>query len=356
MRLLMGLCTMAAAGLASAPAALAVPLEGQFVAEERCEAFQSIRKRTNPGEVVISAGETYTVRQLNKVGGEWVQVVIPGAPETRDRWVNIGCGSLTAQLPDPDSPGPERPDAVPTTFGPFFDETDTGPKDMTPRPPQLDAFDEAVLEVCGPWGSHPRPTAFRAMLDRPALATDVGAIYDALCRSVDGGARVGLYDFKDRLRDIWFDEKGFAHIFCGEPSSGNIGGLHFHGRYLELQKLSLAGPMSEQECGKAEIEPPVYTMGVWFRTPQGGVNDACPKGYGLDLNARDLLMQATAAFATVADETGKKMCLKEVVTPGDPDYLAVFVIKNGAVRTFYPDASPRCDVASAPVQSCTCGT
>jgi hypothetical protein len=54
------------------------------------------------------------------------------------------------------------------------------------------------------------------------------------------------------------------------------------------------------------------------------------------------------------DTSGQSMCLKEVTSTG-ADYFAVFVPKSGAIRTFYPDATPGCDSRSAPVRSCTCG-
>lgn len=338
------------AGLLAEPVRAEVPLGGELEAEEACQAFVSIKNRTNPGDVETVPGVSYAVRGLNKEHGEWVHVVVPDA-QPKDRWVHRDCGTLTAETGDDEEP-PDRPE--PTGFRPFFDTIDSGPNDPTPRPPALEAFDAAVLGVCGPWGSRPREAEFRAMLDREDLAADVAAIYEALGRRVGGGP-VDLARFKDELTEAWFEEHGFAHIFCGEPSSGTIGGLHYRGRYLELQEKGLAGRMTERECRKTEIVPPVYTFGVEYKTPRGRKGEACPKGYPADLGARDLLIEATRAYQTMAAVTGKRMCLKPVGNGSGSGYFAVFVVKARAIRTFYPDATPRCDTGGPPA-SCACGS
>jgi hypothetical protein len=205
--------------------------------------------------------------------------------------------------------------------------------------------------VCGEWGANPRRTAFRAALDDPALAGDVDRIYRALGGSILGPRRDAA-GFKDELTDIWFDEGGFRHVFCGEPSGGTIGGLHFVGRYLEMQERGWGGMASR--CNKTEIVPPVYTFGVRYRIPRGGLRTACPKGYALNLEASEILTEAAKAPKLMLPRTsGKAMCLHRIVEPDERPYLSVFVIKNGAIRTFYPDASPSCD-ANRPADTCLC--
>jgi hypothetical protein len=321
--------------VATAPPAAAaeVPLDGELVARTACPAFQSLRRRTNPGAVAIEPGGRYAVRGLNQEDGDWVRILAPGA-DPPERWVERACGTLAAS-----AAGGGR-------FRPFFDRVDQGPEDMTPAPPPLDAFDRAVLQVCGPWGSRPKAAAFRAMLDRPELAAEVAAIHAAL----EPEAPRRLARFKDRLTAVWFAAQGFAHIFCGEPGPERLAGLHFRGRYLQLQEWDKAGPMSGRECRAAEIAPPVYALGVWYRTPEGAIEGACPKGYAYDLGARDLLIAATRAYRSLARRTEQGMCLARV--PGR-DYLAVVVIEAGGVRTFYPDASPACD-GGGPVSACAC--
>src|SRR3954454_20459429 len=88
------------------------------------------------------------------------------------------------------------------------------------------------------------------------------------------------------------------------------------------------------------------------RAPQ--VLDGLPKGYALNLNASEILIDATKALKLMLPRTsGKAMCLYKVEEPNERAYLAVFVIKSGAVRTFYPDASPTCD-RNRPAENCLC--
>jgi Bacterial EndoU nuclease len=333
---------------ASSPASAFFELSGVFIPDERCQAFDSIRRRTNPGNVLTVPGQSYNVRGLNKEDGDFVQVDVPGAVPGA-RWVDIICGDLFRR-DEPVDPEPPGPGPAPA-FMPFFDTSDQ-PNDPSPPPPTLSPFDRAMLQVCGDWGSRPAQGAFRAVLDDPSLAADVSRIHDALGGSILG-PQGGLKQFKDELASVWFEQDGFRHVFCGEPSERTIGGLHFVGRYLEMQEKGWGGlaPL----CNNTEVAPPVYTFGVSFRTPGGRVRTACPKGYGLNLDAVALLVEATKAFKLMLPRTsGKAMCLHGVADQNAMLYLAVFVIKSSAVRTFYPDASPTCD-RNRPAENCLCG-
>jgi Bacterial EndoU nuclease len=313
-------------------------LRGGLVAEQACEAFQSFRKQTNPGGARLEVDRRYEVLGRNQADGEWLQVLVPGA-QPAQRWVEETCGRMV-------------PASGAGDFLPFFDDVDDGPGDPSPPAPPLDAFDRAVLEVCGAWGSRPRAQTFRAMLDRPELQAEVGRIHEAL-----GGAPASLPRFKDELTSVWFAAGGFVHVLCGEPEPEGVGGLHYRGRYLELQEEGLAGLAGEAECPetKAEIEPPVYTLGVRFRLPGSRALQAdCRTGYAHDLGAGDLLIQATMAYRANRRASNAEMCLHEVATPGAPPYLAVFVARDDAVRTFYPDATPACDGGGHPA-GCLCG-
>jgi hypothetical protein len=327
---------------ACSPASAFFELSGVFVPDERCQAFDSIRRRTNPGNVLTVPGQSYNVRGLNKEDGDFVQIDVSGAVPGA-RWVDITCGDLFR--------GSDPPDPPPAgTFVPFFDSNDQ-PNDPTPPPPALSAFDGAMLRVCGDWGTRPTQAAFRTALDDASLDADVTRIHQALGGSILS-PQGGLKQFKDELASVWFEQDGFRHIFCGEPTEQTIGGLHFVGRYLEMQEKGWGGLAAQ--CNKTEIEPPVYTFGVSFLTPGGRVRTACPKGYGLNLDAIEILVEATKAFKLMLSRTsGKAMCLHRVAEPNTRPYLAVFVIKSNAVRTFYPDASPTCD-RNRPPENCLC--
>jgi Bacterial EndoU nuclease len=323
-----------------------VEISGVFIADDRCQALDSIRRETNPGNILTVPGQSYTARALNREDGDFVFLDVPNAAP-RMRWVSVSCGELFRQAEEPQRP--DEPAQPASGFTPFFDNDDK-PNDPTPRPPNLNAFDRAMLEVCGDWGSNPREASFRSMLDDPKLSADVDRIFQALNGSVFGPPR-DLPRFKDELASAWFDEGGFRHVFCGEPSGGTIGGLHFVGRYLQMQEQGWGGL---GRCNRTEIAPPVYTFGVRYRIPRGGLRTACPKGYALNLDASEIIIEATRAFKLMLPRSsGKAMCLHQVAEANERPYLTVFVIKNRAIRTFFPDASPSCD-GNRPPATCMC--
>ena len=69
---------------------------GQFVANATCDAFQSKRKRSNPGQVTLRKGQSYEVLAINAAGGEWFRVQVPHAPTPTARWVHRDCGTFAA--------------------------------------------------------------------------------------------------------------------------------------------------------------------------------------------------------------------------------------------------------------------
>jgi ribonuclease T2 len=67
-------------------------LDGWFIALDRCEAMQSMKKGTNPGAVLTEARRAYDMLGINKKGGDHYQMLVPGAPVTEQRWVRADCG------------------------------------------------------------------------------------------------------------------------------------------------------------------------------------------------------------------------------------------------------------------------
>lgn len=343
------------AGLAAGTAMISHPasayygISGTFTANAACPAVTSIRNGTNPGSAMVEPGKSYAVRGLNKEGGSHVDLVIPGVAGGA-RWVDLGCGTLSADA----GPAPAPRPPAGTAFLPFFDTKDDGPNDPTPPPPTLSAFDHAVLDVCGPWGSQPTEANFRQMLDRPDLAGDVNVIYEALGRSVTGDGQETLPEFKGQLTKLWFRSNGFAHVLCGEPGGSKLGGFHFAGRYWQAQEQKWAGlaPASACKPESREIAPPIYTLGVAYLDLSGKPKTDCMKGYGYGVDARAILVDGTSAMKAMMAAQGKQMCLKEVRT-ADRSYYAVSVIRNRALVTFYPDATPSCD-GGRPASTCVC--
>lgn len=363
-----------AAALASAPGArAAVAIEGTFTARAACPAYQSFNQGTNPGRVVLEPGTVYGAFEMNRPDGPWVRLRMPGA-DPINRWVARECGRLErtdapagaaptreptpltgssgvqgsgpaadgpVPLLEPSTPGaveaspldsePAMVTARPAhDFRPVFDTVDQGPDDPTPRPPRLGPVDQAVLDLCGGWGAPVTPEAFRAFLDaHPSLR-------DSMKVTLGG-------DETDLVR-AWFDADGFRHIMCGEPDRRRdgewlLGGLHYMGRYLQAQRNGWLG-LLEGGCSVVETAPPIYTAGVQFLTPDGGVGTKCINGYALGLTAPDILLEVTKILRLARDGFGGRddACRYRILDDGNA-YHAVFVMSNGAIRTFYPDAT-----------------
>lgn len=233
-----------------------------------------------------------------------------------------------------------------TELLPFFDNQDnpvrvnypSGAKlDITPPAPQLNSFDIAVLKTCGAIGSRVRASQFKQLLsDYPEVLTKIQ-------KSTQGELLPGRRrksEFLQDLTNIWFKNKGFEHIFCGEIYNENdIGGLHFHGRYLQLQEHKIGGRLPINP-GKQEVVPGViYTMGVIIKQPNRTVTDVI-KGYGYLSNAEELLIDVTKVYKQQKNTEGA--CIyQQLDKETGTSFPTVFVRKNRGIITFYPDATPK---------------
>lgn len=80
------LCSLPVVSIAGSPAT------GEFVATKTCAAYQSIRKITNPGNIVLTVGNHHSVVEVNSASTRsWYRVAIDDA-SPRDRWVSEDCG------------------------------------------------------------------------------------------------------------------------------------------------------------------------------------------------------------------------------------------------------------------------
>ena len=233
-----------------------------------------------------------------------------------------------------------------TELLPFFDNQDNpvpvnyprgAQLDITPPAPQLNDFDRAVLETCGAIGTQVKPNQFKQLLsNHPEVLTKIQkATIGELRRN-----RKRRSDFLEDLTNIWFKNKGFEHIFCGEIYNANdIGGLHFYGRYLQLQEQKIGGRLPV-EPGRQEVVPGViYTMGVVIKQPNRIVRDEI-KGYGYLTNAEELLVDVTKVFKLQKNTEGA--CIyQQLDKETGKTFPTVFVRKNKGIITFYPDATPR---------------
>lgn len=66
---------------------------GNFNITNNCPATNSLRPNDNPGHVTVKSGETFSAINLNKPGGAYVLLRIPGSHPAQ-RWVKLNCGKL----------------------------------------------------------------------------------------------------------------------------------------------------------------------------------------------------------------------------------------------------------------------
>lgn len=331
-----------------------VPPTGTFTATEACPAQQRI-SGLNPGNVQLTVGERYQAVGFNSPRREFVMLKVPGASPDR-RWVRATCGEFQAAEGSdaPTDPTPGKPRQL--TLLPFFDtednpvpvENDTQPRDISPKPPTLEPFDKKILALCnGEFDAPVDPKQFRQLI----------AYYPDVLRKLKqatGGElkpnRRSDEEFLDDLTAIWFGQRGFKHIFCGEKDGRSIGGLHFYGRYIEFQEAGTAGRILKTSDGKDAreevVDGEIYSFGVAIKQGDRIIAEHQIKGYPYVSNAQEMLIDATRAFKLFklpknAPEKESIACLYTISDPqAKQPFLAVFVKKAGAIRTYYPDATP----------------
>ena len=219
-----------------------------FTVTQTCNATTSL-SGSNP--VALTVNANYSALGENKIPGgshAWISV-----PEVGNRWVALTCGTY----------GTVSAGTLPAGTVAFFDNTSNpvsglkfgSPADVTPVAPTLNAFDNAVVNVCGAPGKVVTTTEFQNMMyANPTVLANIKA---AVSPSSSDAS------FVSELTTIWFNVAGFNHVFCGEPVSGGaIGGLHFFGRYVELQNKGLAGRLANNLSNEEVATGAIYTISV----------------------------------------------------------------------------------------------
>lgn len=316
-----------------------------FVVTGSCNAYSSIKKQRDPTSLRI--GEGYSALGENRRDApSHATIEVAG----KRKWVALACGryegegqGAPAPAPVP-TPVPARPD--PDCL-PFFDEArnpvalrGSGRVDVTPPAPEIAPFGHAVNRLCGDFGTKVTPSAYRSLLQsypdvlERTRAFTKGRVFPG--RSTP----TGLGGYLDDLTDAWFAADGFGHIFCGEPGrGGSVGGLHFRGRYLQLQREGVACRLRGNRHNEEVAPGAIYSVGVQILT-NGRSARSERKGYGLTLGAEDMLKLVTRAFAeNPASGRSNQGCLLSVQDDGKR-FKAVFVRRREGIRTFYPDATP----------------
>ena len=231
-------------------------------------------------------------------------------------------------------------------FLPFFDDKNNPVPvgfppgkslDISPPPPILNNFDRAVLKVCGSMGTRVEPYKFKQLL------SNYPDVVKKLQKATGGELRLNRRrksEFIQDVTNIWFRRKGFEHIFCGEIYNANdIGGLHFYGRYLQIQNQGIGGRLPGNSRREEVVPGIIYTMGVVLKQNNRLVRDVI-KGYSYLSNAEEMLIDATRIFKLQGNAEGA--CIFNVQDrETGKTFPSVFVRRNRGIITFYPDATPK---------------
>ncbi len=256
-------------------------------------------------------------------------------------------------------------------FEPFFDEI---PETRhAPQDPELTDLDLDVLELCGNWGAQVDAIDFEKMMLRDSNREALERIYAGLSKRVYRKTE-DINDFVAQLRRAWFEQKGFKHVFCGEPGTGtDLGGLHYAARYWQAQDSQTAGyrrlnanvqsrPVAKcrEFYLKERIAPPIYSISLEFVNPEDPENTVkCLSGYHHELNAEKLLIAGTLALKQAnkrADKNAKEVCIYPTHLKDVAKHHNMLVLRQRALRTFYPiaDKKPHCRKNKKDFRDCYC--
>lgn len=335
-------------GFQAAFAQTPFPEPRQFVIDKPCKAYSSISKKKQPKTLEVC--KSYPALGENKRQGASHAFIQLGG---QNKWVALNCGHYadtgTTNSKCGGIGGGGGGDNNAKCL-PFFDDVDNpvkikvgGTVDMTPPAPALDAFDQAINATCGTPGKVVSEDEFKTLLH--AHPDVLQRIMDFTQHRVFANrpAQESAEAYLDDLTTAWFAIKAFDHIMCGQPEAGrSIGGLHFHGRYLQLQQTGEACRTANFQENEA-VPGVLYSMGATMKASNGGISKSPIKGYGLTLSAEDMLKAATRAFAENPTESNESTACLQQLTDDGKQFTTVFVRRATGIRTFYPDATPAND-------------
>ena len=255
-------------------------------------------------------------------------------------------------------------------FQAFFDQDKATL--YAPEDPELTELDLDVLELCGNWGSHVEAVDFEKMLLTPTHQASVSRLRKTLGNRIFSSA-VDNKDFVHQLRRVWFEQKGFQHVFCGEPNRYDLGGFHYAARYWQAQDKNWAGyrklkknyrqrPIKkcQQFYLKEQIKPPIYNTSISYLDPETNKQKVkCLSGYNRLMTAEDILLAGTQAFKQAnkrVSKNAKEACVFKTQLNDVPTHFSKLVIKQRALRTFYPlaDKRPYCKKNKKDISACFC--
>ncbi len=102
--------TLLATSLIASPSLSQIKLSGYFIAREKCPAYQSFRKKTNPGNIMTDVDTAYDLIAKNKPAAS--HYLIRTTAQPNNRWVAVSCGEHVVPV-----------DAIVQPFKPIDDQT-----------------------------------------------------------------------------------------------------------------------------------------------------------------------------------------------------------------------------------------
>ncbi len=314
---------------------------GLFKIEKPCKGYTS--KNSLSGAVDLQVNRTFEALSENsRVNGSHVRLIV----DAKHKWVELTCGNYVGERPPFRNQQNSQPEPNDDCLKFFDDENNPVPVgfggnvDITPSAPVIERFGAEVNTICGEPGKKTSRNEFIQLMKRhPDVLADLikftgGKVF------ANRPAQQDPEVYLEQLTQAWYSLGAFDHIFCGEPKAfGNIGGLHYHGRYQQLQESGEACRLPNYSANEV-VPGAIYTMGVKMKYSGGRTSSDNVKGYGLTLSASDILKAATRAFAeNPTVNTSSTGCILKL-TDNQQKFSTVFVRREKGIRTFYPDATP----------------
>ena len=212
-----------------------------------------------------------------------------------------------------------------------------------PEAPSLERFGKSILRACGPIRGCVSEREFEAL-----ICDHLDELDKFLPKKWKNFSRPEIVA---KLKQIWFKHNGFNHVFCGEWEDRTINGLHYRGRYLQLQTENTAcyTKSSDEEI----LDDHIYTIGV---TSADGANTHSKKGYALQQSATELFILGISAFEKCIQDEGdwkpykttfdKSFYIKSLSAEAEIHYRVICkaTTPNDAttygILTIYPDVTP----------------
>ena len=131
-----------------------VKLSGYFIARSECPAYQSFRRKTNPGNVSTNIDQAYDLVAKNKQAATHYRIKMDAAPKLR--WVAVTCGEHVVPVDVIATPSIEQPASsalenyiLAVSWQPGFCET--RPSKPECRSQSKDRFDASNFTLHGLW-------------------------------------------------------------------------------------------------------------------------------------------------------------------------------------------------------------